>query len=725
MPDVRIEYQYDDLDCGNACLAMIARYYGCRLSRERISEVCKVTMNGVSFAALRTAGERIGLQGTGLAMSADELVRQRPLPCILHWNSRHFVVLHEIRETRRGTAFKVADPAFGYVTFSREEMEEHWIIPEKGRGYLMAFRPENDFLSRNEKYRGRGLGLLWTYFRQYRGALFRIGLCVLLGSMLQLLLPFLTQAIVDIGIGERNIRLIYLILAAQMMLIVGRTAGDFIRRWMLLRISVRINLSLISDFLQKMVRLPMSFFDTKRTGDILQRIEDHRTVESFITSKSLEAVFSFVTLLIFSGVLLYYDTLIFLVFLISGLLYGIWVSLFLRRKRLLNYRFFNKRAQNSSSTWQMVTGMEEMKLQGCADRKRKEWEKVQWELSELQARSLRLDQQSETGSVLINEGKNIVIMVMAATSVLSGDITLGMMLSIQYIIGQLAVPVEQTVEFIFSLQEVRIGLDRIDDVYIRKDEASPEQRVPLSMPEGDIFVDNLKFCYDTTNAVSVIDGLTCVIRRGWTTAVVGTSGSGKTTLLKLLLQYYRPDGGSIRIGAEDLYSLNPDWWRSRCGTVMQEGRIFSDSIERNISPGEGEVDKERMEYAARTADIHDTVMSLPLKYDTFIGDDGQGISTGQKQRLLIARAVYRDAPFLFLDEATNSLDTRTEAVIVERLEEFFHGRTVLVIAHRLSTVRNADSIIVLDHGRAVGQGTHEELLSACGKYRELVKSQLM
>ena len=604
-------------------------------------------------------------------------------------------------------------------------MEEHWIIPEKGRGYLMAFRPENDFLSRNEKYRGRGLGLLWTYFRQYRGALFRIGLCVLLGSMLQLLLPFLTQAIVDIGIGERNIRLIYLILAAQMMLIVGRTAGDFIRRWILLRISVRINLSLISDFLQKMVRLPMSFFDTKRTGDILQRIEDHRIVESFITSKSLEAVFSFVTLLIFSGVLLYYDTLIFLVFLISGLLYGIWVSLFLRRKRLLNYRFFNKRAQNSSSTWQMVTGMEEMKLQGCADRKRKEWEKVQWELSELQARSLRLDQQSETGSVLINEGKNIVIMVMAATSVLSGGITIGMMLSIQYIIGQLAVPVEQTVEFIFSLQEVRIGLDRIDDVYIRKDEALPDQVIPQSVPEGDIYVDNLSFSYDTTNAIPVLDGLTCVISHGRTTAVVGSSGSGKTTLLKLLLQYYRPVGGSIRIGSMDLFTLNPDWWRSRCGTVMQEGRIFSDSIERNISPGEGEVDKIRMEYAARTADIHDTVMSLPLKYETYIGDDGQGISTGQKQRLLIARAVYRDAPFLFLDEATNSLDTRTEAVIVGRLNEYFRGRTVLVIAHRLSTVRNADSIIVLDHGRAVGQGTHKELLKTCSVYQNLVNNQLM
>lgn len=724
MPDVRVEYQYDDLDCGNACIAMIARYYGCRLSRERISEVCKVTMNGVSFAALRTAGERIGLQATGLSMSLDVLVRQQPLPCILHWNDRHFVVLSGIRNTRHGPVFKVADPAYGYVTFSREEMEEHWIIPGKGRGYLMVFRPEEDFLERNEEYRGRGLGVLWRYFRQYRTALLKIGICVLLGSLLQFLLPFLTQTIVDVGIGERNLRLIYLILAAQMMLVVGRTAGDFVRRWILLRISVRINLSLISDFLQKMVRLPMSFFDTKRTGDILQRIEDHRTVESFITSKALEALFSSVTLLVFSGVLFYYNVRIFLVFLVSSVLYGLWVSFFLRRKRLLNYRFFNKRAQNSSSTWQMVTGMEEMKLQGCADRKRKEWERVQWELSELQSQSLRLDQKSEAGSVLINEGRNVVIMVMAATSVLSGDITLGMMLSIQYIIGQLAVPVEQAVEFVFSLQEVRISLDRIDDVYIRKDEASPEQIIPSAVPEGDIVVDNLRFSYDTTNNVSVIDGLTCVVRRGRTTAVVGSSGSGKTTLLKLLLQYYRPAGGSIRIGDTDLYDLNPDWWREQCGTVMQEGSIFSDSIERNIAPKEGEVNRGNMIYAARIAAVHDTVMSLPLKYDTFIGADGQGVSTGQKQRLLIARAVYRNAPFLFLDEATNSLDTRTEAAIVSGLEEFFRGRTVLVIAHRLSTVRNADSIIVLDRGRSVGQGTHDELMASCSQYRELVRSQL-
>ena len=724
MPDVRVEYQYDDLDCGNACIAMIARYYGYRLSRERISEVCKVTMNGVSFAALRTAGERIRLQATGLSMSLDVLVRQQPLPCILHWNDRHFVVLTGIRNTRHGPVFKVADPAYGYVNFSRKEMEEHWIIPDKGRGYLMVFRPEEDFLERNEEYRGRGLGVLWRYFRQYRTALLKIGICVLLGSLLQFLLPFLTQTIVDVGIGERNLRLIYLILAAQMMLVIGRTAGDFVRRWILLRISVRINLSLISDFLQKMVRLPMSFFDTKRTGDILQRIEDHRTVESFITSKALEALFSSVTLLVFSGVLFYYNVRIFLVFLVSSVLYGLWVSFFLRRKRLLNYRFFNKRAQNSSSTWQMVTGMEEMKLQGCADRKRKEWERVQWELSELQSQSLRLDQKSEAGSVLINEGRNVVIMVMAATSVLSGDITLGMMLSIQYIIGQLAVPVEQAVEFVFSLQEVRISLDRIDDVYIRKDEASPEQIIPSAVPEGDIVVDNLRFSYDTTNNVSVIDGLTCVVRRGRTTAVVGSSGSGKTTLLKLLLQYYRPAGGSIRIGDTDLYDLNPDWWREQCGTVMQEGSIFSDSIERNIAPKEGEVNRDNMIYAARIAAVHDTVMSLPLKYDTFIGADGQGVSTGQKQRLLIARAVYRNAPFLFLDEATNSLDTRTEAAIVSGLEEFFRGRTVLVIAHRLSTVRNADSIIVLDKGRSVGQGTHDELMASCSQYRELVRSQL-
>lgn len=722
--DFKIQIQYDAMDCGSASLQMVADHFGCSLPREKFSSICNTTPNGISFSAIKEAAEKIGLKGTGVALSIDELVKTKPLPAILHWNERHFVVLYRITHSDKKRVFKVADPSFGEVDFTEDEMREHWIRKDKGSGILMFFEKSNDFKELDNKDRWRGVQLLLGYFRRYKKELIKIALCVLIASCLQLVLPFLTQAIVDIGIGESNLRFIYLILFAQLALIVGRTAGDFIRRWILLRISVRINLSLISDFLKKMVRLPMSFFYSKKSGDILQRIDDHKIVETFITTKSLETIFSFFTLTVFSVVLLYYNLNIFFIFIISGLLYAIWVSRFLRKRRLLNYKFFNKRAKNQSDIYQIITGMEEMKLHGCADRKLKNWETTQLELLELHTQSLKLDQQSEVGNVLINEGKNILITVMAATSVISGDLTLGMMLSIQYIIGQLAIPVEQAVGFIISQQDVRISLDRINDVYLQEDESTEEHIIPDNPLEGDINISNITFRYDTTNNKAVLKNLSCTIKRGKTTAIVGTSGSGKTTLLKLLLQYYRPETGSIKIGERDLNDYNPDWWREQCSTVMQNGYIFSDTIAHNISPKDNDIDNDRLIYASKVACIEDTINELPLKFDTFIGMEGQGLSVGQKQRLLIARAVYKNVPFILFDEATNSLDSNNEKEINNNLLPYYKDKTVIIVAHRLSSVKNADNILVMDNGQIIESGCHKDLIDKQGHYYHLIKNQL-
>lgn len=715
------------MDCAAACLSMIAEYFDRHVQRTKLSEMCKGTRNGVSFLTMKRVLGSLGIEATAVRISLEEIT-EAALPAILYWNSRHFVVLYGIvrKGRKKKVYYKIADPAFGYVTFSSKEMAEHWYLNDENAGRLMFFKPHDcntsAILSPNSNS-GSGLRLLWKYFHRYKTSLAKIGLCVLFVSILQLLIPFTTQAIVDIGIEQKDMRIIYIILLAQMMIVVGRAAGDFIRRWILLRISVQINLSLVSDFFCKLVKLPMRFFDSKKDGDLLQRINDHGTIESFITSKSLETIFSFFSLLIFSGVLFHYSPKIFLIFTAGSLLYGVWIILFLHKRKLLNYKFFNKRAKNQGDIYQMITGMEEMKLYACVERKLAEWESVQMDLMDLNMQSLKLEQRSEAGNLLINEGKNMLITVFAAASVIQGDITLGSMLSIQYIIGQLSFPVEQAANFIFNLQDVKISLDRINDVYSREEEITQHHTVPSSLPNGDIRIDGVCFSYEDSSREPVINHLTLSIERKKTTAIVGTSGSGKTTLIKLLLKYYEPDSGTITVGDTDYLTFNPEWWREQCSVVMQDGFIFSDTIARNIVPS-GEIDREKLVYSAKVANIHDTVMSLPLKYETFIGMDGQGLSMGQRQRLLIARAVYKNAPLVFFDEATNSLDSGNEKAIVNNLYSFFKEKTVVIVAHRLSTVRNADNIVVLDHGRIVEQGTHHNLVSLRGKYFTLIKNQL-
>ena len=567
---------------------------------------------------------------------------------------------------------------------------------------------------------------LFGYIKQYRRYFAQIILGLLLGSVLQLVLPFLTQSIVDVGIRNNDIGFIWLVLIGQLMLTFSRTAVDFIRRWLLLHISMRINISLVSDFFIKLLRLPMSFFDTKLMGDLLQRMNDHSRVNSFLTSQTLSVMFSLISFVVFGAVLFIYNSFIFLVFLAGSIIYGIWIALFMRRRKVLDYELFEQQAINSNKTYQFITSMQEIKLQDCEQRRRWEWEDVQADLFKVQMKSLKLTQTQEAGSIFINELKNIIITVLSATAVIHGDLTLGMMLAVQYIIGQLNSPVEQLMAFFYSLQDVKISLERINEIHLQNNEEDRgrDQKTEFDNGGKAISLRNVVFKYDPHSLRTTIDGVNMEIPEGKVTAIVGASGSGKTTLIKLMLGYYPVMDGHIYIGYSPLSKYSHKWWRRQCGVVMQDGVIFSESIARNIAVDDGEIDKEQLMKAAEIACIKDYVMALPLRFDTIIGRDGVGLSQGQRQRILIARAVYKNPDFIFLDEATNSLDASNERAIVENLGRFYKGKTVVVVAHRLSTVRNADQIVVLDGGKVVETGTHESLTAKRGAYYNLVKNQL-
>jgi len=572
------------------------------------------------------------------------------------------------------------------------------------------------------------MAFLWSYLKKYKRFFTQLILGLLLGSLLQLIFPFLTQAVVDTGIGGKDIGFVWLVLMAEMMLLFSRTAIEFIRSKILLHISTRINISLISDFFIKLMKLPMNFFDTKQMGDLLQRIEDHRRVEQFLTSSSLSLLFSFFTFLVFGVVLVFYNLGVFAVFLFGTLLYAGWIVLFLEKRRLLDYKFFEQAGRNRNVTYQLIDGMQEIKLQGCEQRKRWEWEDVQADLFKVNLQALNLQQVQQAGSITINEVKNILITVLAATSVIQGNMTLGMMLAVQYIIGQLNSPVEQLIHFVYSWQDVSISLDRMNEIHTETNEENAERTRSSYTEEStdghSLAIKDLSFKYNIYSSKNILSDINLLIPNGKVTAIVGASGSGKTTLIKLLLGFYEPLSGSIQIGSANLSECNLGWWRSQCGAVMQEGYLFSDTIAKNIAISDDDPNIERIRHAARVANIADYVEALPLAYNTMIGQDGQGISQGQRQRILIARVIYKNPMFVFLDEATNALDANNEQAITDNLLDFYKGKTVIVVAHRLSTVRNADQIVVLNEGKIVELGTHEELIGKRGNYYGLIKNQL-
>ena len=721
--------QSDSMMCGITCLQMVCKHFGREVSLRTLSKLCVATSEGVSMLGVNEAANKLGLR-TMCARTDFDTLSKATLPCVLHWNQNHFVVLYKVR---KGRIFYVADPGKGLVKYNLEEFGKHWVSTAsqgEEKGIAMFLEPTLEFYSHkvdNEEEDGspRSFQFLFGYIKQYRKYFGQIVLGLLVGSLLQLILPFLTQSIVDVGIKNQNIGFIWLILLGQLMLTISRTAIDFIRRWLLLHISLRINISLVSDFFIKLLKLPMSFFDTKLMGDLMQRMGDHNRVNSFLTQQTLSIVFSLFTFIVFSIVLLSYNWLVFAIFMLGSLLYGGWLALFLRRRKVLDYELFEQQAINNNKTYEFITSMQEIKLQDCEQRRRWEWEDVQADLFNVQMKSLKLQQTQEAGSIFINELKNIVITVVAATAVIHGQLTLGMMLAVQYIIGQLNSPVEQLMSFFYSVQDVRISLERINEIH-RMDDENGKQGLETSVTDETkgIDMENINFKYDPHALKTIIDDVSLTIPKGKVTAIVGASGSGKTTLIKLMLGYYPVLGGQINIGGTDVNTLNKKWWRRQCGVVMQDGVIFSESIARNIAVDDKEIDKQRLQTAAEIACIHDYVMGLPLKYNTKIGRDGVGLSQGQKQRILIARAVYKNPNYIFLDEATNSLDANNERMIVEYLDEFYKGKTVVIVAHRLSTVKNAEQIVVLDKGKVVEIGNHEELTAKRGAYYNLVKNQL-
>lgn len=719
--------QHDSMQCGIACLAMICHCFGRDYSLNTLSLYCFARNEGVSMLGLCDAAGKIGLQTICKHITVNQL-HEASLPCILHWNQNHFVVLYKIGRNK----YFIADPGKGLVKYNTDEFKRHWISTQDGgeeRGVVMLLEPTPIFheleLKCDSSSSPRSFRFLFGYLKLYRKYFGQIILGLIIGCILQLILPFLTQSIVDIGVTHHNIKFIWLILLGQLILTISRTAIDFIRRWLLLHISMRINISLISDFFIKLLKLPMSFFDTKLMGDLMQRMNDHGRVEKFLTNQLLNVVFSILSFIILGFVLFLYNRTVFNVFLLGSIIYGGWIIIFLNKRKTLDYELFEKQAINSNYTYQFITSMQEIKLQDCEQRRRWEWEDVQADIFQVQMKSLKLQQTQEAGSIFINELKNILITVLSATAVIKGDMTLGMMLAVQYIIGQLNSPVEQLMNFFYSIQDVKISLERINEIHGANDEEDKSRIIATFENDmQDIIFENVNFKYDPHSIKNTIENINFTIPSGKVTAIVGASGSGKTTLIKLMLGYYSITSGVLNIGETNINKLNLKWWRRQCGVVMQDGVIFSESIARNIAVDDRDIDNERLIKAADVANIKDYILGLPLKFNTKIGRDGVGLSQGQKQRILIARAVYKNPRLIFLDEATNALDAKNERAIVENLNDFYKGRTVVIVAHRLSTVKNADQIIVLDSGKIVEIGRHSSLIVERGIYYNLVKNQL-
>lgn len=729
MKKIQLYIQKDCMQCGIACLQMISAYYGREYNIDYLSTICHATTEGVSLLGIKEAATKLGFDTISKRATIEEL-SQSILPCILHWNQNHFVVLYNVK---KGQKFYIADPGKGFTTYTFDEFKEHWICTKhvsEDKGIVMFLKPTPafytnlDYSDENNKD-SRSFQFLFGYIKKYKRFFGQILLGLIVGSILQLVLPFLTQSIVDIGIKNKDIDFIWLILLGQLMLTISRTAIDFIRSWLLLHISLRVNISLISDFFIKLLKLPMSFFDTKLMGDLMQRMNDHSRVNNFLTQQTLNIAFAMFSFIIFSIVLFIYNKLVFCIFIVGSLIYGGWITLFMKRRKILDYELFEQQAINNNKTYEFVTSIQEIKLQDCEQRRRWEWEDTQSDLFRVQMKVLKLQQAQEAGSIFINEVKNMVITVVAATAVINGDMSLGMMLAVQYIIGQLNSPVNQLMGFFYSLQDVKISLERINDIHKTKNEDEKSDLLcSLSNKDEGIQLRNVVFKYNPHAFIKTIDDISIHIPKGKVSAIVGASGSGKTTLIRLMLGYYPVQDGVISIGGTNINTINKKWWRKQCGVVMQDGIIFSESIARNIAVDDGEIDTERLLQASEVASIKEYIMSLPLKFNTKIGRDGIGLSQGQKQRILIARAVYKNPEFIFLDEATNSLDANNERVIVDNLDRFFKGRTVVVVAHRLSTVKNADQIIVLDHGKVAEVGDHISLTVKRGVYYNLVKNQL-
>lgn len=724
-------HQLDAMDCGPTCLRMIAKYYGRSFSVQYLREKSFITREGVSMLGISDAAESIGFRTNGVKITFDQLTSEKPLPCILHWNQNHFVVCYAIKKKGDGDyEIKISDPAGEKYTMNKTEFLKCWSSSQtegKAIGTALLLDPAPDFYTQDDGLEGSNKSIRYFlgYLRPYRSQLIQLIIGLLVGSALSLILPFLTQAVVDQGIGYSNLSFVTLVLIAQLILFITQLAVEFIRNWITLHINSRISISLISDFLSKLMKLPLRFFDTKNVGDIMQRIGDNDRIKSFLTGSTLTTLFSFINFIIFTFVLAYYNLTILAVFVLGNTLYILWISLFLRYRRKLDMARFSQASAEQSNLVQIVTGMQEIKLNNCEKQQRWKWERIQVKLFKISIKGLALGQYQQIGSVFFSQATSLFVSFIAARSVIEGDMTLGMMMSVSYIIGQLSGPIGQVIGFVQAAQDAKISLERLNEIHNKEDE---EQTIGSKINElpayRSLHIEDLYFSYNGADRDYVLNGINLTIPENKITAIVGASGSGKTTLIKLLLAFYQPNKGKIKVKDVPIDDINPHLWRNKSGAVMQDGFIFSDTIANNIAVGEDIIDKGKLLHAVKIANIKEFIESLPLKYDTKIGMEGNGVSQGQRQRLLIARAVYKNPDFLFFDEATNALDANNERIILDNLNSFYKGKTVVIVAHRLSTVQNADNIVVMDNGKIIEEGTHKELTDKKGEYYTLVKNQL-
>lgn len=722
--------QLNQMDCGPTCLSMISRFHNRNINIEKIRQYTQLGKEGVNLYGISDAAEQIGFRTLSVELSFKKLICEAPLPCIVHWEQNHFVVVTPNSTVKK---IEIADPAIGLVKYTKQEFCSKWLSKVSSIGgdleqvgIALLLEPTPDFYSQaTTKAPSISWGFLTQYLAQHKRYFGQLIIGLLVASVLQLIFPFLTQSIIDVGINTKNLQYIYIILIAQLFLFAGRTATDFIRSHILLHIGTRINISILSDFWIKLMKLPVAYFDTKKTGDILQRIGDHNRIQQFLTAGSLSTLFSLFNLIIFSVVLLIYSVTVFFVFLSGSILYFLWIRFFLNYRRKLDTMRFSLASKENTATMQLIQGMQEIRLNNCDKPKRWEWERLQAALFKLSFKGLSISQYQQAGAFFINEGKNLIITFFVAKSVLEGQLTLGAMLAIQYIIGQLNSPIEQLIGFMQQAQDAKLSLERLNEIHSLENEEPVEKDLQQSLPENKtISLQNVSFTYVGAGNEPVLQNINLTIPDKKTTAIVGMSGSGKTTLLKILLKFYEHYKGDIKIGESNLNTISHNFWRNQCSSVMQDGFIFNDTIANNIALVDERPDYNKLVKACKVANIIEFIEQLPLGFKTKIGAEGNGISQGQKQRILIARAVYKNPHFIFFDEATNALDANNEKVILENLQDFFVDKTVVVVAHRLSTVKNADNIVVLQNGEILEQGTHEILTKKKGYYYELVKNQL-
>ena len=727
--------QLDSMDCGPTCLRMVAKYFGRNFSIQHMRNLTFSNREGVSLLSLSVAAEAIGFRSRGVRLTWEQLSDEAPLPCIVHWNQNHFVIVTEIvrkskfpsfsRHNIKDALIKVVDPAYGPIQYDTSEFLKCWISSGK-EGFALLLEPTPHFYS-DEQYNpdSRKFSFLLGYLRPYRKFIFQIILGMLTGCLVSMIFPFLTQSIVDFGIGNNDLNFIGMVLVAQLVLTFGQTANEIIRNWIMLHVTTRVSISLISDFLIKLMRLPISFFESRMVGDLMQRIGDHNRIQTFLTTSLVDILFATLVFGIYTVILATYHPLILAVFITGSVFYIGWVWLFLKRRRTLDYKHFQQAAANQSNIVQLITGMQEIKLNNCEKQKRWEWERIQARLYKINISGLILSQNQTIGATFINQTKDIFISFLTARAVVTGEMTLGMMMAVQYIIGQLNAPIHLLIGFILSAQDAKISLERLSEINDKEDEEKPEQQKIHDIPLGqEIIMKNVTFHYEGPNSPRVLKNIDLKIPGNKITAIVGTSGSGKSTLIKLLLGFYKPTSGSITLGGTAIDNFSNQQWRNSCGVVMQDGFIFSDSIAGNIGIGDEYPDPLKLSNSIKVANIQTFIDNLPMGLNTKIGSEGHGLSTGQKQRILIARAIYKKPEYIFFDEATNALDARNELIIMDNLNEYFKKHTVIIVAHRLSTVKNAGQIVVLEAGEIVEKGTHIELVERKGFYFNLVKDQL-